>query len=200
MHELVHHFSGYIICGDWGYKTFNYFETSCEGSPQSWYATYMGPVFSFVMMYIGAYFINKGLSTFKKHLGFAMIFAQLPLQRMISPFFRMNDEFYATAQLFGNTTLNYWIVIVIIWIICIPPLITAYKAIKNNRKLPWFLFYLVLFPYILWGPVFGLLEFLMVQKGIMSHTFIGIGLLFIINELVTIAAYFIFKKYINPER
>ena len=22
LHELVHHFSAYLICGDWGYKTF----------------------------------------------------------------------------------------------------------------------------------------------------------------------------------
>ena len=99
LHELIHHFAGYFICGDWGYKTFNYFETACETDRKSLLATYMGPLFSFTMMYVGAYFLIKKSSNFIKHLGFAMIFAQLPFQRMVSPFFKMNDEFYATSYI-----------------------------------------------------------------------------------------------------
>ena len=199
LHELIHHLAGYIICGDWGYKTFNYFETACETESKSWYATYIGPLFTFTMMYIGALFLNKNNSVFKRHLGFAIIFAQLPLQRMISPFFRMNDEFVATVNLFGDTNLNYWLVIISIWIICIPPLVRAFKAIENKYRILWFLFYLTLFPYIIWGPIFGTLEYLMVEKHFLDNTIIGIGLLFIINEIITIAAYYLTKKYINPE-
>lgn len=25
-HEFAHHFAGYLICGEWGYKTFNSFD------------------------------------------------------------------------------------------------------------------------------------------------------------------------------
>jgi len=198
LHELVHHLAGYFICGDWGIKTFNYFETACDKTQKSLIATYIGPLFTFTMMYVGAYFLSKNSSIFKRHLGFAMIFAQLPLQRMVSPFFKMNDEFYATSRLFGDTHLVYWVVIIIIWSICLPPLIKAYHSIVNKYKLIWFLFYLILFPYLLWGPIFGILEFLMVEKSFLSQPIIGIGLLFIINEIITIIAYFITKKYINP--
>lgn len=198
LHELVHHFTAYFICGDWGYKSFNYFETACEGTDKSLIATYAGPLFTFIMMYVGAFFINNKFSTFKNHLGFALIFAQMPLQRMINPFFKMNDEFYATVNLFGNTPLNYWLTIIIIWIICVPPLVKAYRAIKNNYKILWFSFYLVLFPYLLFGPLFFGLEYLMVQMHFLSQAVIGIGLLFIINEIVTIALYFVTKKYIDP--
>jgi len=198
LHELIHHFAGYFICGDWGYKTFNYFETACETDRKSLLATYMGPLFSFTMMYVGAYFLIKKSSNFIKHLGFAMIFAQLPFQRMVSPFFKMNDEFYATSLLYGNTTFIYWVVIITIWIICIPPLIKAYLSIKNKYRMIWFLFYLVLFPYLLWGPIFGTLEFIMVERNFLAQPIIGIGLLFIINEVITIIAYFLTKKYIDP--
>lgn len=198
LHELIHHFSGYLICGKWGYKSFNYFSTACEGDPKSWYATYTGPIFNYIMMYIGAAML-KGDSNYKKHLGFALIFAQLPLQRMITPFFRMNDEFIATISLFGDTPLNYWLVIIVIWALCIPPLIKAYFAIQNRRRWLWFLFYLTLFPYLLWGPVFGVLEYLMVSKHVLDQQIIGIGLLFIINEIVTIIAYLLTKKYIDPD-
>lgn len=197
LHELIHHFSAYFICGAWGYKSFNYFSTACEGTLKSWYATYTGPLFNFIMMYIGAALL-KGDSNYKKHLGFAMIFAQLPLQRMISPFFRMNDEFIATISLFGDTPLNYWLVIILIWAICIPPLVKAFLAIKNRYRWLWFLFYLILFPYLLWGPIFGLLEYLMVNKHVLDQQIIGIGLLFILNEIVTIIAYYLTKRYIDP--
>ena len=30
LHELAHHFAGYLICGEWGYKSFNYFSTACD--------------------------------------------------------------------------------------------------------------------------------------------------------------------------
>lgn len=40
----------------------------------------------------------------------------------------------------------------------------------------------------------------MVSKEFLATTIIGICLLFIINEFVTIAAYLKFKKYIDPRR
>ena len=112
----------------------------------------------------------------------------------------MNDEFYASAAPFGDTALVYWSVITIIWLVCLPPLIKAFQAIANRRRVLWFAFYLILFPYVLWGPVFGALEYLMVSKEFLATTIIGIGLLFIINEFVTIAAYLKFKKYIDPHK
>ncbi len=198
LHELAHHFTGYLICGDWGYKSFNYFKTACDGTTKSYLATYAGPLFTFAVMYVGAWFLKQGASNYRKHLGFALIFAQIPLQRMTSPFWYMNDEYYATANLFGPTALVYWSVIVVIWVICLPPLIKAYRAIENRFRVLWFLFYLVVFPYVLVGPFFITLEYLMVKKGFLAQTYIGIGLLFIINEIVTIVLYFMTKKFIDP--
>lgn len=201
LHELIHHFFGYIVCGEWGYKTFNYFSTACEATDITYLATYAGPVFSFAMMWIGAYLLNqKNTSIYKRQFAFALIFAQMPLQRMVMCFFKMNDEYYASSKLFGQTEMVYWTVIVIVWICCVPPLIKAYKVIQNKNKIAWFLFYAFLFPYILWGPVFVLLEYLLVNKHIMDGTIIGIANLFILNEVITIAGYIYLRKYFNTER
>lgn len=197
LHELIHHFSAYFICGDWGYKSFNYFETACEGTSKSWYATYAGPLFSYFFMYVGMGYLNS-TSPHKKHLGFALIFAQLPLQRMLMPIFRSNDEYIATISLFGDTGLNYWLVIVVVWLISIPPLVAAYRSIGNTNKIIWFLWYLVLFPYLLWGPIFGLLEYLMVHQGFLDQQVIGIGLLFVINEVFTVILFLRMRPYLNP--
>ncbi len=200
LHELVHHFAGYVVCGAWGYKSFNSFETACEDDPITYLATYAGPVFTFIMMYVGMFMLRANKSTFHSHLGFAMIFAQMPVQRMIGPIMGFNDEMYATGQLFGYTTLNTWIVIILVWSICMPPLIQAYKAIQNRKRLLWFLLYALLLPYILFGPPFVLLEYLMLEKEVFNQTVIGIGLLFVINEIVTILLYLKTKKYLDPDR
>lgn len=198
LHELIHHFVGYIVCGAWGYKSFNYFKTACEGLPKSYIATYAGPVFNFCMMWAGAFLLTrKNSSAYTRQFSFALIFAQLPLQRMINPVFKMNDEFYASAWLFGNNMTVYWIVIIIVWLCCIPPLIIAFRSIENKRRLLWFLFYLAIFPYLLWGPVFWVLEYLLVNRHVMDGTIIGIANLFILNEVITIIGYFITKKYFN---
>lgn len=201
MHELVHHFVGYLVCGVWGYKTFNYFSTACEASPVTYLATYAGPVFSFAVMWVGAVLLkNKTASAYTKQFAFALIFAQMPLQRMVMCFFKMNDEYYASSQLFGHSALVYWSVIITIWLCCVPPLISAYKAIQNKNKIAWFLFYALLFPYLLWGPVFVLLEYLLVNKQVMNGTIIGIANLFILNEVITVIGYLFTKKYFNTEK
>ncbi len=202
LHELVHHFVGSAICGDWGYKTFNYFKTTCsDDQKQKYIATFAGPVFTFAIMWIGAWMLRKKEATeYTKQIGFALIFAQLPLQRMIMPFFELNDEYYAAVKIWGRSDELMWIVAGIIWLICVPPLIEAYKAIENKRKWLWFIFYFTLFPYILWGPIFGGLEYLLVNKGVLSGTFIGIAYLFIINEIVTIIGYIYTKKYFDPKK
>ena len=40
----------------------------------------------------------------------------------------------------------------------------------------------------------------MVTRGVLDQTFIGIGWLFIINEILTVALYLGVKKYIDPAR
>ncbi len=197
-HELVHHFAGYLICGDWGYKTFNYFSTACEDDPKTYLATYAGPLFTYLMMYVGMYFLKSGNTNYQKHLGFALIFAQLPFQRMMGPIMKMNDEYYATVKLFGATDLNFWLVTLIIFAICIPPLIRAYQFIGNKYRIGWFLFYFTLFPYLLWGPFFGGLEYLMVSKGVLDQTVIGIGFLFLLNEIFTIILHLYTRHNIDP--
>jgi hypothetical protein len=198
LHELVHHFAAFLVCGEFGYKSFNSFEAACESDAVYWFATLAGPLFSYIVMYVGAYFIIRGTTNFKKHLGFALIFAQLPMQRMTGPLLQQNDEWWTVWHVWGSSDFNWWITLIVIWLLCIPPMVVAYRAIKNKRKLLWFLLYFLLLPYILLAPLFLTLEYLMLEKNILSQTVIGIGLLFLINEIVTIIAYWFIKKYIDP--
>lgn len=105
LHELAHHFAGFVACGAWGYKSFNYFETACEGSFGSWMATFVGPLFSFAAMWVGWWLLSRDRSSeLHRQLGFAMIFAQLPFQRITGPLLGQNDEFYAASHFFGRNS------------------------------------------------------------------------------------------------
>jgi hypothetical protein len=126
LHELVHHAVGYLVCGAWGLKTFNSFTTACEGTPRSDLATYAGPLFSFGAMWVGWWLLRrKGSTPLRRQLGFAMVFAQLPLQRMTGPFLHQNDEFYAASHAFGRGAAAMWATAIVIWAVCLPPLIGA---------------------------------------------------------------------------
>ena len=200
LHELVHHFVARMVCGAWGYKTFNSFETACaDGDHTSLIATAAGPIFSFLMMYVGWYFLQQGQTSFKKHLGFALIFAQLPAQRMSGPLMGFNDEYYIVRLLDEASLTNQWLTALAISAICIPPLVAAFKAIKNRYRWAWFALFFLLLPYLLFGPFFVLLEYLMVGQGILDEAILGIGTLFLINEILTILLYYRTKKYIDPE-
>ena len=197
LHEFVHHVAGYLICGSWGYKTFNYFITTCEGSTSSWSATFAGPAFSFGVMWVGWWMLARQASTtLTRQLGFAMIFAQLPLQRITGPLFGHNDEYYAAWHLFGVSETTRWVTFAVIVACCLPPLVGAWRAIGNARRVWWYLLFLTLLPYIVWGPPFMLLEYLLTKRKVLADTVIGVPYLFILNEVVTIIAYFWTKRWL----
>lgn len=200
LHEVVHHVAGFVACGSWGVKTFNYFSTTCEGSFGSHMATFAGPVFSFAAMWYGWWLLRRvGSSELARQLGFALIFAQLPLQRITGPLFEQNDEYYAAWHLFGVSEATRWTTLAVICALCLPPLVGAWRSIANRRRAAWFLLYFTLLPYLVWGPVFFLLEYLVTERKVLATAVIGIPYLFIINEVATIALYFATKRWLLPE-
>jgi hypothetical protein len=200
LHELIHHVAGYIVCGAWGYKTFNYFRTACEATPQSWAATYAGPALSFAAMWYGWWLLRKAPTNWQRHLGFAVIFAQLPAQRLTGPLLGQNDEYFAARHMFGNSITTMWITFALIACCTVPPLIGAWRSIANTRRAAWFLLYFLLLPYLVWGPAFVTLEYLLVDRHVLDGRTVGIANLFVLNELVTIVAYVACRRWIDPWR
>ncbi|MCA0374112.1 MAG: hypothetical protein LCH84_00490 [Gemmatimonadetes bacterium] len=200
LHELVHHVVGRMVCGAWGVKTFNYFATACEGSLGGWMATFAGPAFSFAVMWVGWWLLARPASRLlSRHIGFALIFAQMPAQRITGPLFGHNDEYYAAWHLFGRTPLVRWSTLAVILLCTVPPLIGAWHAIANRRRTAWFLLHFLLLPYLLWGPFFMLFEYLLVQRHVLADTMFGIPYLFAINEVATLILYVATRHWLDPD-
>ena len=101
-HEIAHTTLGRIICGDWGERDFNVWglaEGCNQGDLVSMLPTYFGPFFTFIMIWIGAFFLKPENSVQKKSFGFALIFANMPLARIFTAIIGGGDEVYATNLL-----------------------------------------------------------------------------------------------------
>jgi hypothetical protein len=145
-HEIVHTSVGRLLCGCWGQRDFNVW-TLCEGCAErnSWYtlATFAGPAFTFCMMGIGAILVGKNKSNNLRAIGFSLIFANMPLARILTASLGGGDEVWALNQLLKNYPMAWCLGLGIILVISFLPLQKAYTSIENKRRIGWFLGFLI---------------------------------------------------------
>jgi hypothetical protein len=179
LHELAHIFTGRIICGCWGTRDFNVWNlcNDCEKlKPYAVIATFAGPSFTFVMLWIGRFWLKYGQSTQLRSLGIALIFGNMQFGRMYMAATGSGDEITGMRTLFlnpdhSNSQLIKIITVIIVSLICIPPLITAYRAIGNKSKI---LLYssLIIVPLISDTVVILILLNTLLQKGLLIRVWI----------------------------
>jgi len=199
-HEFVHHFVGAAFCGCFGYKTFNSFElcSSCAGNRLAFIAaTWAGPLFTYGLMWLGVYRLSKP-STAARQLGFALIFANFPINRIGFALIGWNDEQYVTNKIFGHSPLGFWITNLAIWILAIPPLLFAYRAITNRHRVLWFIGFFVL-PFVFVFVFAGMFleQWLLLDRKFLAVPIIGIPYLILLVEVLSIIVLAIFRHGIT---
>lgn len=172
LHEMVHTYTGRLFCGCWGYRDFNVWEL-CEGClderPYAILATIAGPVFTFGMIWLGTYLLQKG----RQGPGFSLIFANMPLARLGTALWGGGDEKYALQRLIDMDydTSRYFAFALILGIVFIP-LYRAYRVIQNRHKLLWFLGFLFFPVFIDLILVLGVMNTLL-NTGFLAVTWLG---------------------------
>ena len=197
-HEMVHHVTGAAICGCWGYKTFNSFVlcASCDDNPYRFWATVAGPAFTFALMWIGWYQLRKPDNK-NKQLGFALIFANFPINRILFAFLGYNDEQWVAKNLYGDSPIAYWITILLILICTVPPLVAAFLQIQNRRRWLWFAGFFVLpFVFVILFAGLFLEEYLLLKMRFLSEPVLGIPYLLLLTEVLCVMGYKFTKKYL----
>jgi hypothetical protein len=194
-HEFAHHFAGAAICGEFGVKTFNSFDLApgCDANPASFWATVAGPVFTFALMWWGTFLLRSSEER-RRQLGFALIFANFPVNRMGFVLFGWNDEQWVARHLFGSSQFAYWVTILLVWAACVPPLVAAYHAIENRRRPLWFAgFFLLPFVFVLIFAGAFLENYLLLGRHILATRVIGVPYLIVFVELLSLAVYYVFR-------
>src|SRR5439155_14592481 len=188
------------FCGCYGYKTFNSFElcSSCAGNRLAFIAApWAGPLFPYGLMWLGVYRLSKP-STAACQLGFALIFANSPINRIGFALIGWNDEQYVTNKIFGHSPLGFWITNLAIWILAIPPLLFAYRAITNRHRVLWFIGFFVL-PFVFVFVFAGMFleQWLLLDQKFLATPIIGIPYLILLVEVLSIIVFAIFRRGIT---
>jgi hypothetical protein len=200
-HEFAHHFAGFLICGEWGYKTFNSFELAagCEARHPStaWLATLAGPVvFNYVPMWIGLVRLRRP-DAGEKLLGFSLVLGAVPLLRIVPNLWWANDESWIVSTLLGQSTATYWAMNTTIWLITIPPIVVAWRAVRNQFRLALFVLFLVVVPALV-AVLFGMvLEPLIVDKRVLVGDLVGIPYLVWLAEALATLGYWKLKAAVR---
>lgn len=195
-HEFVHHFAGAAICGEFGFKTFNSFvlPAGCEENPWSLLATLAGPLFTFGIMWWGASLLGRK-DPAQRQLGFALIFANFPINRLLFVLLYSNDEHWLANQLFGSSQSVHWLTVLAVWAVAVPPIVWGYLAIENSRRPLWFLAFFVLpFMFVVLFAGLFLENYLLLGAGVLDEKVSGIPVLIIIVELVCFGLWLGFRR------
>ncbi|MGI9089599.1 MAG: hypothetical protein ACR2GG_00690 [Gemmatimonadaceae bacterium] len=198
-HEFVHHFTGAAICGRFGLKTFNSFDLApgCDSNPWSVWATVAGPLFTFALMWWGLVLLRSEDER-RRRLGFALIFANFPVNRMGFVLFGSNDEQWVARQLFGHSHLAFWATILIVWAACVPPLVAAYRAIGNRHRPLWFAgFFLLPFAFVIVFAGVFLENYLLLARHVLATRVLGVPYLIILVEVLSLVIYRVFRAHLT---
>jgi hypothetical protein len=179
LHELVHIITGRIICGAWGTRDFNVWDlcTDCLLlKPWAIMATFAGPIFTFLILWLGWYWLKYGRSVQYRSLGLVFILGNMQFGRMYMAAMGSGDEVWALRHVFLNADHSNILVIrmtgfIIVSLICLPPLIVAYQTIANKRRVLLFIGFLII-PLVLDTVVILILLNGVLQKGLLSQVWV----------------------------
>lgn len=134
-HELIHHATGRLACGTWGSMTLSTFVLP-DGCPASaaWIAAIAGPALSWALIYAGI--------ALRGPIGLFLIFANLPLARIVTVATGGGDERIIGRALFGG--LGFPVMLAITLALALPVLIDAWRRLPSRHRIAGFAALLVL--------------------------------------------------------
>lgn len=145
-HEIVHTATGRIICGSWGQRDFNVWSLGGNCAEQNSYAvlaTFSGPIFTYLMIWVGAFLMNKKNENHKA-LGFSLVFANMPFTRLFGAITGGGDEVWGLNIFLQHQNLAWLIGTLMILALISYPIYKSFKIIDNESPIVWFLLFLLI--------------------------------------------------------
>src|SRR5690349_15513515 len=127
-HQLTRHLVGAALCGGVGTMTFT---TTITRQPCLFptIVTLSGPLLAYGLAWFGMFLLR---SPKHKLFAYALIFASFAHLRFIQTLTGRGDELILAQQWFGISSRP--VVALIVFLIGLPPVITAFRAIANRRR------------------------------------------------------------------
>ena len=189
LHEQAHITTGYLICDCYGTRDFSVWSTceNCAHSGWVYLATLAGPVYSFILMWLGGIWFSRSINMAKKAIGFSILFANLPFARLFTALMGGGDEKVVIQHLTGmdnSSILPKMIAAMVVSVLAIPPVMLVYKNFENKKR-GWIIAAFLILP-LIYGMFYHhmFLNYLL-KKGFGSGTVIlGSPNIIVIHTLV----------------
>lgn len=197
-HEIVHTSIGRMICGCWGERDFNVWGLceGCDANPYSIISTFVGPLFTFIMIWLGANLLKETNTKGQQSLGLALIFANMPFARLLNPILGGGDEVVVINHFLNDRNLSRIIVVLLITLIIAYPLYKAFRLIQNKYRIGLFILFLIAPVFVDLLLVLGVMNTLL-EKGILSQYWIlGSPMLVSIWTFSVTLIFILFRKSI----
>lgn len=194
-HQLARHLVGAALCGGFGTMTFTV-TTTREPCLFPTIVTLSGPALTYGLTWFGMFLLR---SPKYRLFAYALIFASFAHLRFIQTLTGRGDELIIAEQWFGISSRA--IVAVLVFLIGLPPVLAAFHAISNKRRVLVFICSWLLPLPLLFVLLFGN-EFLFGANGIGTQTpsFLGISLIVLVTDLIASALLIILvPRYLRPQ-
>src|ERR1041385_2973597 len=178
-HQLTRLLVGAALCGGFGTMTFT-FTLPREPCLFPTMVTLSGPVLTYGLAWFGMFLLR---SPKYKLFAYALIFASFAHLRFIQTLTGRGDELILAQQWFGIS--NRGIVALIVFLIGLPPILAAFHAIANRRRVLFFIVSWLLPLPLLFAMLFGN-QFLFAANGDEIHglSLLGIPLIVLMTDLI----------------
>ncbi|MBC3539963.1 hypothetical protein ACFSC6_04775 [Rufibacter sediminis] len=149
LHELIHIITGYLLCGCFGERDFEGWEVcaTCPPTVNLAWITLAGPLLTYGLLWVGFMLMSPRRPTRQRVLGWALLFANLPLGRILPVLDREGDESYITRQIIQKTSmtvLSWGTEIAIVFLLTLPVLLRAWQLLSPRHRLWVFSGFLIL--------------------------------------------------------
>lgn len=199
-HELVHTITGRILCGCWGKRDFNAWGL-CEGCidqhPYALVATFAGPVFTFIMIWVGTFLLNEKYTERQKAMGYALIFSNMPFARLFQPLMGGGDETWALTKLLHNHASAQVISFSIILLITVYPLLKAYQVVEHEQKMVYFISFFLLPVLVDHVVLLGVMNGLLARGVLTTYWILGSPMLVTVWTTLMVVLFLFTWKYIG---
>ena len=194
-HQLVRHLVGAVLCGGFGSMTFTVATTQQPCSLPT-IVILSGPVLTYGLAYLGMFLLRSPKYAL---FAYALIFASFSHLRFIQNLTGRGDELILAQQWFGVS--NQAIVAAVVFLIGLPPVIAAFRAIANRRRWLVFIGSLLLPIPVLIVLLFGsAFLFESTNIGTQVGSFLGIWLTVLIIDLIALVVFILLApRYLRPQ-
>jgi hypothetical protein len=194
-HQLTRHLVGAALCGGFGTMTFT-ITIPREPCLFPTIVTLSGPVLTYGLAWFGMFLLR---SSKYKLFAYVLILASFAHLRFIQTLTGRGDELILARQWFGISSRA--LVAPIVFLIGLPPVIAAFHAIANRRRVLVFIVSWLLPLPLLFAMLFGN-QFLFGANGDEIHelSLLGIPLIVLITDLIASALLIVFgPKYLRMQ-